>query len=137
MSSSDKPWPERVTDQSSSGVNSPESPGAGRAPIPNRLQPVAPLSERLQGIADALTTRAAQLLTHYTRERLTPLLMDELRLIAEKAVRGAALEGARSATKTYAELLPVPKGPPTLRRMTAITTHNRGIDRIPKLPDGI
>lgn len=102
--------------------------------------PVSPepaLSERLQGIADALTTRTAQLLTHYTRERLTPLLMDELRVYAEKAVRGAALEGARSATKTRAELLPVPKGAPTVRRMRAITTHNRGIDRIPKLPDGI
>jgi len=106
-----------------------DRPTGGHPPV----SPERGLSERLQGIADALTTRTAQLLTHYTRERLPPLLIDELRLFAEQAVRGAALEGARSATKTYAELLPVPKGTPTVRRLRAITTNNK----IPPLPDGV
>lgn len=112
-----------MNENTSAGGHSPESP--------------APLSSRLQGIADALTVRVAQLLAHRTRERLTPLLMDELRAMVAVAVRGAALEGARSATKTRAELLPVPKGTVTVRRLHAITVGPKGIDRIPKLPSGI
>lgn len=66
------------------------------------------LSERLQGIADALVLRAGALLVEASkgRVRMTPAMLDELRHWAGIATRGAALEGARSVDSTYAALIP-------------------------------
>lgn len=68
-----------------------------------------PLSERLQGIADHLTVRAATLIATSVKARLSPEDMDELRHWIGIAVRGAALEGARKPAHTLGELVPVPK----------------------------
>lgn len=91
------------------------------------------LSERLQGIADTLTVRAATLLAQHAKSRLTPEAMDELRLWIGVAVRGAALEGSRNPADTFDALVPVPKTGRAYAREMAITRH----DTPRKLPDGI
>jgi len=91
------------------------------------------LSERLQGISDTLTVRAATLLAQHTGKRLTPEFMDELRLWIGVAVRGAALEGSRNPADTFDALIPVPKVGRAYARELAITRH----DTPRKLPDGI
>lgn len=68
------------------------------------------LSERLQGIIDALTVRSATLIAQMPRApRMTPELMDELRHWIGVACRGAALEGARNKEETLSALVPAPK----------------------------
>lgn len=66
------------------------------------------LSERLEGIVNAVVLRAGALLIEASRgrARMTPATMDELRHVVEIGVRGAALEGARSVDSTYAALIP-------------------------------
>lgn len=98
---------------------------------------MGPISSRLQGIVDALTKRTATLIAVDARARLTPASIDLLRAWIAVAVRGAALEGARCADQTRAELLPVPLGGVASNRDMAITAHNTGFDRIPKLPGGV
>lgn len=102
------------------------------------------LSERLQGIADALTVRAATLIATSVRARLKPEDMDELRMYIGTAVRGAALEGARDPARTLGELVPVPKTTRAHARQLAIT-HLRDTPETPitkhyrahKLPGGV
>jgi hypothetical protein len=67
------------------------------------------LSDRLQGVADALVVRIATILATEVKVRLTPAALDEIRHWVGVCARGAALEGARTAGATLRDLLPVPK----------------------------
>lgn len=90
------------------------------------------LSERLLGIVESMAGRVARLVHVDTNLKLSDASMGLLRHWLGIAIRAAALEGARSATKTRAELLPVPPGAVTQLRMPPITTHNNP----PKAPKG-
>ncbi len=63
------------------------------------------LSERLEGIVDALVMRTAVLVASKPRERLTPSELDELRALVRVGIRGAAIEGSRRADLTYRTLI--------------------------------
>lgn len=96
-----------------------------------------PLSERLIGIVESMAGRVARLVHVDTNLKLSDASTALLKHWLGIAIRAAALEGARSATKTRAELLPVPPGSVTQLRMQAITTHDSGPKKPPKLPDGV
>lgn len=91
------------------------------------------LSERLSGIADALTVRTATLIATSVHARLKPEDMDELRHWIGVAVRGAALEGARNTGDTKAALIPAPKSGRAHAQEMAVTRHNG----TRKLPGGV
>ena len=94
------------------------------------------LSERLSGIADALTVRTATLIATSVKARLRPEDMDELRMYINVAIRGAALEGARNAADTKAALLPVPKsGRVAVQELAATKIDTK--QAIPPLPRGL
>lgn len=94
------------------------------------------LSERLQGIIDALTVRTATLIATSVKARLRPEDMDELRHWIGVACRGAALEGARNAVDTKTALLPVPKAGRALAQELAQTKLDTK-QGIPPLPRGL
>lgn len=122
-----------MTEKSAAGETHQDLPPLPQPTSTNVLQSVGPLSERLQGIVESMVGRVTRLVLVDANVRLRPASIDLLRHWTGIAIRAAALEGARSATKTRAELLPVPPGAVTQVRSAAMTAHNK----LPKLPDGV